>query len=198
MAKEESAKEIQNVMARSGARFRSYSTLGLRGDSDLLFWFGAPSVEEIQGAAARVYSTVLGKYLLPSRAYLSCTRPSAYAEKGGLLPFEAGAPPRRYAVVYPLTKTREWYLLPAADRRRMMDEHIRVGQKYPGVLLNTTYSFGLHDEDFMLAFECDDLPLFQDLIVELRETAVSGYVAADTPMIVCVSKDIIPLVASLG
>ena len=79
-----------------------------------------------------------------------------------------------------------------------MEQHIEVGQKYPEIILNTTYSFGIHDEDFMLAFECDDLREFQNLIMDLRETLVSRYVAVDTPMIVCVNKDIISLISSLG
>lgn len=200
LAKEESAKEVAGVLAASGVRLRTYSTLGLRDDADFLLWFAAESVDEIQGAAARLYKTVFGKYISPSRTYLSRTRPSLYARGGASAPpsFAAGNAPKRYAVVYPFTKSREWYLLSAEQRRVMMDEHIAVGQKYPGVVLNTAYSFGIHDEDFVLSFECDSLAEFQDLIMELRETDVSRYVAVDTPMIVCVSKDIIPLVSSLG
>ena len=110
----------------------------------------------------------------------------------------AGDEAKKYVIVYPFIKTREWYLLPLEQRKKMMDEHIDVGHKFPQVMLNTTYSFGIHDEDFMLAFESDDLHVFQDLIMELRETQVSRYVAQDTPMIVCVKKDIVPLIASLG
>jgi len=100
--------------------------------------------------------------------------------------------------VYPFIKTREWYLLPAQERQQMMDEHIQIGKKYPQVILNTTYSFGIHDAEFMLAFETDDLHAFQNLIMELRETKVSRYIKVDTPMIVGVKKDIIPLIGSLG
>ena len=79
-----------------------------------------------------------------------------------------------------------------------MDEHIKTAEKFPQVELNTTYSFGIHDEDFMLAFECENLVDFQNLIMDLRQTKVSAYVAVDTPMIVCVKKDIVPLITSLG
>ena len=198
LAKEESAKEVDGVLSASGVRLRPYSTLGLRDDADFLLWFAAETVDEIQGVASKLYRTVFGKYIAPSRTYLSRTRPSLYAKGGSPPSFAAGNAPKRYAVVYPFTKSREWYLLSAEQRRAMMDEHIAVGKRYPGVILNTTYSFGVHDEDFMLSFECDALAEFQDLIMELRETAVSRYVAVDTPMIVCVSKDIIPLVLSLG
>ncbi len=198
LAKAESAKEVENVVRNSGIKFRSYSTLGLRDDADFLFWFAAKSVEEIQDAISKIYLTVFGKYIVPSHVYLSCTRPSIYAKKEKTISFVSGNEPKKYVVVYPFIKTREWYLLPREQRQKMMDEHINVSQKYPGVILNTTYSFGIDDQDFMLAFETDILQDFQNLIMDLRETKVSSYIQQDTPMIVCVKKDIIPLITSLG
>ncbi len=198
LAKEESAKEVDNVLRNSGIKLRTYTTLGLRDDADFLFWFASKSVEEIQDAISKLYLTVFGKYITPSLVYLSYTRPSIYAKKGKTISFVAGNEPKKYVVVYPFTKTREWYLLPGAQRQKMMNEHIDLGKKYPQIILNTTYSFGIHDEDFMLAFETDDLRDFQNLIMDLRETKVSTYVKVDTPMIVCVKKDIIPLISSLG
>lgn len=198
LAKAESAKEVENVVRNSGIKFRSYSTLGLRSDADFLFWFAAKSVEEIQTAISKIYLTVFGKYITPSQTYVSCTRPSVYARKGRVISFVAGNESKKYCVVYPFTKTREWYLLPQEERQKMMDEHIDVSQKYPDVVLNTTYSFGLDDQDFMLAFETDELRDFQDLIMDLRETKVSAYVKIDTPMIICVKKEIMPLIQSLG
>ncbi len=198
LAKAESAKEVDNVIRNSGIKFRSYSTLGLRDDADFLFWFAAKSVEEIQDVISKIYLTVFGKYIMPSHVYLSCTRPSIYAKKEKTVSFVSGNEPKKYVVVYPFIKTREWYLLPREQRQKMMDEHINVSQKYPGVILNTTYSFGIDDQDFMLAFETDILQDFQNLIMDLRETKVSAYIQQDTPMIVCVKKDIIPLITSLG
>jgi len=198
LAKEESAKEVENIIVNSGIRFRTYSTLGLRDDAEFLFWFAAETVEEIQDVISKLYLTVFGKYIIPSHVYLSCTRPSTYARKGRTLSFVAGEEPRKFVIVYPFTKTREWYLLPKEQRQKMMDQHIDVSEKYPQVILNTTYSFGISDQDFMLAFECDNLRDFQNLIMELRQTQVSAYVAVDTPMITCVKKDIVPLITSLG
>ncbi len=198
LAKAESAKEVDNVIRNSGIKFRSYSTLGLRDDADFLFWFAAKSVEEIQDVISKIYLTVFGKYIMPSQVYLSCTRHSIYAKKEKTISFVSGNEPKKYVVVYPFIKTREWYLLPREQRQKMMDEHINVSQKYPGVILNTTYSFGIDDQDFMLAFETDVLQDFQNLIMDLRETKVSAYIQQDTPMIVCVKKDIIPLITSLG
>lgn len=198
LAKEESAREVENVIKNSGIKFRTYSNLGLRDDADFLFWFAARTIDEIQGAIERLYSTVFGKYIIPSRTYLSCTRPSIYVKDGKQLGFLSSNDAKKHVIVYPFTKTREWYLLPKDQRQEIMDEHIEVSKRYPQIVLNTTYSFGVHDEDFMLAFEMDDVRDFQDLIMDLRETRVSKYVKSDIPMIVCVKKDIISLIRSLG
>lgn len=198
LAKEESAKEVENIIKNSGIMFRSYSNLGLRDDTDFLFWFVAKTVEEIQVVIEKLYKTVFGKYIIPSITYLSCTRPSIYAKDAKTHGFVTGNEPKKHVIVYPFTKTREWYLLPKEKRQQIMDEHIQVSKRYPQVVLNTTYSFGIHDEDFLLAFEVDDIRDFQDLIMDLRETQVSAYVKNDIPMIVCVKKDIIPLITSMG
>jgi len=198
LAKEESAKEVENVIKNSSIKFRSYSTLGLRDDADFLFWFAAETLEEIQNVISKLYLTVFGKYIEPSHVYLSCTRPSIYAKSGATLSFVGGTEPKKYVIVYPFIKSRQWYLLPVEQRQKMMEYHIKVGKRYPEVILNTTYSFGLGDEDFMLAFETDNLKSWQNLVMDLRETKVSGFIEKDIPMIVCVKKDIIPLIASLG
>lgn len=198
LAKEESAKEVENILNHSGIKFRSYSTLGLRDDAEFLLWFASESVEEMQDVMSKIYLTVFGKYIFPTHVYLSNTRPSQYAKSGAGHGWLAGEEQKKYVIVYPFTKTREWYLLPLEKRKNMMDEHIKIGQKYPEVILNTTYSFGIHDQDFMLAFETDRLDKFQDLIMDLRETRVSAYIKVDTPMIVCVKKDVVSLIKSLG
>ena len=198
LAKEESARELENVIENLPVRIRTYSTLGLRDDADFLIWFMSESLEDIQDAISKIYLTVVGKYITPSKVYLSSTRQSMYAKKNRLHSFVGGLEAKKYTVVYPFIKTREWYLLPLEQRKQMMDEHIKVSEKYPQVELNTTYSFGIHDQDFMLAFESDDLNVFQDLIMDLRGTKVSSFVQVDTPMIVCVKKDIVPIITSLG
>jgi len=198
LAKEESAKEVENILNHSGIKFRSYSTLGLRDDAEFLLWFASESVEEMQDVMSKIYLTVFGKYIFPTHVYLSNTRLSLYAKSGSGHGWLSGEEQKKYVIVYPFTKTREWYLLPLEKRKDMMDEHIKIGQKYPEVILNTTYSFGIHDQDFMLAFETDRLDKFQDLIMELRETRVSAHIKVDTPMIVGIKKDIVSLIKSLG
>ena len=196
--KDKHAVQTENVIKNSNVLCRPYSTLGLRDDADFLLWLAADSIEKIQETISKLYATDFGKYVFPTHVYLSSTRPSVYSKEPRRHGWLAGQEQKKYAIVYPFIKTRDWYLLPVEKRRDMMNEHIEVGKKYPEVNLNTTYSFGIHDEDFMLAFETDNLNKFQDLIMDLRETRVSAYVKTDTPMIVCVSKDIVPLIKSLG
>jgi chlorite dismutase len=198
LAKEESAKEVENILKNSGIMHRTYSNLGLRDDTDFLIWFAAKTLDEIQKVIEKLYKTVFGKYIIPSKTYLSCTRPSLYVKEQKPHGFLSGSEAKKFVIVYPFTKTREWYLLPQEKRQKIMDEHIEVSRKYPQIILNTTYSFGIHDEDFMLAFEVDEVRDFQDLIMDLRETEVSSYVKNDIPMIVCVQKDIVSLITSLG
>lgn len=196
LGKEEAAKEFSRLIevAKTKMKVRVYSTLGLRDDSEFMLWMISESVEKMQVLASKIYLTIFGKYIESSRVYLSSYRPSIYSKKTKMTPGyllednKKENEPMKYAIVYPFIKSREWYLLPLEDRMKMMDEHITIGRRFPQVRLNTSYSFGLGDQDFMLAFETTDLMAFQDLIVKLRETRVSRYVVKDTPMIVCIYK----------
>lgn len=199
IGKEEAAKEFSSLIdiANTKMKVRTYSTVGLRKESDFMLWSISDSIEKIQVLTSKVYTTVLGKYIDASEVFLSATRPSIYSNK--VIPgFMEVDEPLKYNIVYPFVKSREWYLLPFEKRSEMMKEHINVGKKFPQVRLNTSYSFGMGDQDFMLAFETDNLIDFQDLIMKLRETQVNRYVVRDTPMIVCLYKKIFDIIMSLG
>src|ERR671918_2480679 len=207
LGKEEAAKEFASLIevANPKMKVRVYSTLGLRDDSEFMLWMISESVEKMQVFTSKVYLTVFGKYIESSKVYLSSYRPSLYSRKTEAVPGylldvnKKENAPMKYAIVYPFVKSREWYLLPFEDRMQMMEEHIAVGRKFPQVRINTSYSFGISDQDFMLAFETDDLMVFQDLIVQLRETRVSKYVIKDTPMMVCIYKgNVEEFIKSLG
>ena len=182
---------------------RSYSLVGLRGDADFLLWEASGGLEELQEGATRLWSTGLGKYLTQPYSYLAMTRRSQYigrhrheGQEGasqGLQPGDA-----KYFVVYPFLKTREWYLLPKDERQRMMNDHFQIGHKYPSVKINTTYSFGLDDQEFVVAFETDSPSDFLDLVMDLRETQASRYTLRDTPIFTCINRPVEETVASLG
>jgi len=200
IGKDESSTEFQELLkvANTKMKVRTYSTIGLRHDSEFMVWAISSSLENLQVFTTKIYSTILGKYVEPTETYLSLTRKSVYSNQVKLGFEDEDSEPLKYLVVYPFIKSREWYLLPYEERKQMMDEHIKVGRKYPGIRLNTTYSFGIGDQDFMLAFETDDLSKFQNLIMDLRETQVSRYILKDTPMIPCILKNMDEIIKSLG
>ena len=188
----------------SGMFVRSFCMVGLRGDVDFMLWQAAGTLEQIQESATRVWSTNLGKYLTQPHSYLAMTRPSQYVGKDHkhegqegtrtkLMPGEA-----KYFILYPFLKTREWYALPKEERQRMMSSHFKVGHKFPSVKINTTYSFGIDDQEFMVGFETDEPGDFVDLVMALRETETSLYTLKDTPIFTAIHKSMEETLASLG
>jgi chlorite dismutase/nitrite reductase/ring-hydroxylating ferredoxin subunit len=181
---------------------RPYSLMGTRADAELLLWQIAESVEPFQELATAIMSTPMGAYLNLSASYLSQTKRSVYeirdnpdedAERLIISPSEA-----KYLFVYPFVKTRPWYALSLEERQVLMDEHIRVGRKYPSVKLNTTYSFGLDDQEFVVAFETDEPADFLDLVQDLRETEASMYTLRDTPLYTCIRLGLAESLDALG
>jgi len=116
LAKEESAKEVENILRNSQILYRAYSTLGLRDDAEFLLWFASESVEKIQDVVSKLYLTVFGKYINPTHVYMSSTRPSIYTNSPAGHGWLAGEEQKKYAIVYPFIKTREWYLLSLEKR----------------------------------------------------------------------------------
>ena len=86
-------------------------------------------------------------------------------------------------MVYPFVKVA-WYTLPLEQRQRAMDEHIRIGREFETIHNHTTYSFGIDDQEFMTAFECDEPADFMHLMLTLRESEASAYTERDTPIFV--------------
>jgi chlorite dismutase/nitrite reductase/ring-hydroxylating ferredoxin subunit len=181
---------------------RPYSLMGTRADAELLLWQIAESVEPFQELAAVIAGTRMGAYLKLVVSYLSQTKRSVYEirDMPGEAPDRLRIDPSeaKFLFVYPFIKTRQWYHLPLEERQAMMDEHIRVGRKYPAVKLNTTYSFGLDDQEFVVAFETDEPSDFLDLVQELRETQASLYTLRDTPLYSCVRMTIEETLDALG
>ena len=181
---------------------RTYSLVGLKADVDFLIWRVGRTAEELQAMSAAVRQTAIAGYLTMPYTYLSMTKRSTYVDKldpehqdrRRFITF-AGS---KYLFVYPFVKTREWYQLPFEQRQAMMDEHIQIGNKYPSVRLHTTYSFGLDDQEFIVAFETDKPQDFLDLVMELRETKGSKFTLRDTPIFTCVAKPFSEVLHDLG
>lgn len=169
----------------------TYSTVGTRGDCDMALWRICYSAEDINQMTAELLATPLGGYLETAHSFLAMTKRSPYLighEHEGQHDSRGAIRPggQKYVFIYPFWKTRSWYLLPLEERQRLMTEHIRIGHSYPRVKLNTTYSFGIDDQEFVVAFETNFPDDFLDLVQQLREIEISKYTLKDTPIFTCI------------
>jgi chlorite dismutase len=170
---------------------RVFSTVGTRGDCDLMVWTVSDRLEDFQELTSQLFGSRMGVYLEMPYSYLAMTRRSQYidnhvheGQEGARLRVKPGD--AKYLFVYPFVKTRAWYLLPLEERQAIMDVHIAVGHDFPSVRINTAYSFGLDDQEFVVAFESDSPSDFLDLVMKLRETKSSEFTLRDTPIFTCI------------
>jgi chlorite dismutase len=188
---------------RDGGILVPYSLVGVRGDTEFMLWRIHPELEALQRHASALLKTGLGKYVQVPYSLLGMTRRSMYLDR--IHPDHDEdrthiVPGRyKYIFVYPFVKTRAWYMLPAEKRQELMDGHIRLGTTFPAVKLNTTYSFGLDDQEFVVAFESDRADDFLDLVMQMRETEASSYTLRDTPTFTCIrSESVRAMLETLG
>ncbi|HEV2494397.1 MAG TPA: chlorite dismutase family protein [Terriglobia bacterium] len=181
----------------------AYSLVGIRGDCDFMLWKIGYDLPKFQKMTAELLATGLGQYLTTPYSYLSMTKRSLYVrdhrhadQEGTRLRLTPGK--FHYLFVYPFIKTRAWYRLTQQARQGMMNEHIEIGHRYPTVRLNTTYSFGLDDQEFVVAFESDKPEDFLDLVMELRAAETSNYTQRDTPIFTCLHHDLPQVLDLLG
>ena len=167
---------------------RAYSTVGTRGDVDLLLLAQASVLEEIHSFHVVLGQSGLAQWASTPHSYLALTKRSPYSEQQARP--EICTSERKYLFVYPFWKQREWYRLPAEERQRIMDEHIAIGRRYPEISINTAYSFGLDDQEFVVSFEADDPGQFLDLVQELRGSESSAFTLRDTPIFSCVAMSV--------
>lgn len=205
--REEHCREFAQVIHKWDQRDKfqtlTYSTVGLRPDCEMMLWRICYTADEIQMMTSEMLATRLGAYIETPHSFIAMTKRSQYLigheheeqidSRGTLFP---GG--QKYIFVYPFWKTRAWYLLPMEERQKMMSEHIRVGHEFPRVKLNTTYSFGLDDQEFVVAFETDYPSDFLDLVQRLRETQGSAYTLRDTPIFTCVRTSVEDMLKRLG
>ena len=163
---------------------RSFSPVGTRGDADLMLLSQATTLDRIHEFHVVLQQSGLMGWATIPYSFLAMTKPSEYSDESRL---EVRPGRGRYLFVYPFVKTRAWYALSGEERYAVMQEHIKVGREYPEIDLNTSYSFGLDDQEFVVAFEGDDPARFLDLVQRLRTTDASSYTLRDTPTFTCVA-----------
>ena len=176
--------------ASAAAVVHAYSLVGTRADADLLLWCVGEDLDALRDLEQRLASTALWSYSTRPYAYLAARRRSQYLaghDHAGSEHARGTAGPvgdMPYLVVYPMTKKREWYALPHEDRTRIMAAHFALGHTYPDIRIHTGYSFGIDDQEFVVAFEVPDVRRFLSLVADLRETESSSYTQRETPIFV--------------
>jgi chlorite dismutase len=170
-----------------GHLLRSFSLVGTRGDADLMLLSQAQNLERIHEFHVVLAQSGLMKWCTVPYSLLAMTKPSEYSDESRL---EVRPGYGKYLFVYPFVKTRAWYALAADERWRIMQGHISVGREYPQVDNHTTYSFGLDDQEFVVAFDTDDAGAFLDLVQRLRTTEASAYTLRDTPSFTCIATSV--------
>jgi chlorite dismutase len=166
---------------------RAFSLVGTRGDADLLLLSQAANLERIHEFHVVLAQSGLMAWCEIPYSFLAMTKPSEYSDESRL---EVRPQHSKYLFVYPFVKTRECYALDPKERWRIMQDHIRMGREYPSIDLNTSYSFGLDDQEFVVAFEGDEPAVFLDLVQRLRTTESSSYTLRDTPTFTCLAMSV--------
>ena len=154
---------------------------------DMIVW-SALSADDKQDAAVFfkrfAVATNAYRHLIDIKDSLwGFTRPSQYSKarsKQEIDPFSETRKP--YLIIYPFSKTIEWYLMSRDARQGMMNEHIRIGKQYDDISQLLLYSFGLQNQEFVVVYETDELTRFSDLVNELRDTEARRYTLRDTPL----------------
>jgi chlorite dismutase len=191
--------EADGAAERDGVRGFAYSTIGLEPGVELMLWRMAPTIDALELAAAGLLQAGLGRWLTVRHSLIGRVGPSQYVRRPTEQEQSLFAGERsRYLIVYPFTKTADWYLLSREARQGIMNEHMRVGHGYPTVRQALAYSFGLDSQDFVVAYETDDLDAFGDLVRALRGTESRRSTVSDTPILLGIHRPIEEIVRLLG
>jgi chlorite dismutase len=185
--------EIADSLREVADATHIYSVFPARNDTDLMFWstWAADDVN-VAGLAMKKYATVAAtwrKFLQPVQTLWGFTMPSMYSRgksEQDIDPLEGPRSP--YFVIYPFSKNKEWYLMSMDSRQGMMNEHIKLGKQFFDIKQLLIYSFGLQDQEFVVAYETGDLSKFSDLVKQLRSTEARKYTLIDTPVITCMHQ----------
>ena len=190
---------LQAVDGGEAVKSFTYSMVGLKPGIDLLLWRLGPTLDALEESAAALLRCGMGRWLTVRQSFVGLIQPSQYVKKP--TPQEQslfGGERSRYLVVYPFTKSTDWYLLDKSTRQTVMNEHMKIGHAYPQVRQLLAYSFGVDDMDFLVAYETDDLSAFSELVRALRSTESRRSTVRDTPILTGIHRQTTELAALLG
>ncbi len=197
--RESCAEFFQAVEAGEAVTTFTYSMVGLKPGVDMMLWRLGASLDALEESAAAALRSGMGRWLEVRQSFLGVIQPSQYVKKPTPQEQSLFSGERsRYLVVYPFTKSTDWYLLDKQARQSVMNEHMKVGHSYPQVRQLLAYSFGLDDQDFLVAYETDDLIAFSELVRALRSTESRRSTVRDTPILTGIHREPRELASLLG
>lgn len=177
----------------------TYSMVGLKPGIDMLLWRLGSGLDALEESAAAALRSGMGTWLEVRQSFVGVIQPSQYVKKPTPQEQSLFSGERsRFLIVYPFTKSTEWYLLDKETRQSVMNEHMKVGHGYPQVRQLLAYSFGLDDQDFLVAYETDDLVAFSELVRSLRSTESRRSTVRDTPILTGIHREPREISALLG
>lgn len=189
----------QCLEAQVGLLITPYSTLGMKAGTTLMLWTQADDPADVQTMLTALRRTKMGQWLSLTQSFFGIVRPSVYSGRTGkpeqvIQNFSDRLP---YLILYPFTKTHDWYQLDQANRGSIMGQHIKIGLDFPSIRQCLLYSYGLDDNEFLVSYETESLEDFQDLIIRMRATIGRPYTLSDTPIYTCIYRSIDDLIAWL-
>lgn len=193
--------EFEEVIASAApdVTTHAYSTLGLKADAQLMLWWKSSDAIKVQDTLGGLLATGLGRYFEIAHSLWGLTRPSIYTKRRTTQEQAVDETTRlKYLVVYPFSKTIEWYLMSRDARQGMMNEHMRIGHEFGDVRQVLLYTTGLDDQEFIVAYETETLERHQDLVIALRSTEARRYTLRDTPIFTAVHRPLRDALALLG
>jgi hydrogen peroxide-dependent heme synthase len=194
------ADEVEKLLAElagEDVKIRGvYDVTGLRADADVMVWWHAEDIQQLQLSYNRLRRTAFGRRLAPVWSQTALHRPAEF-NRSHLPAFLADERAHAYVSVYPFVRSYEWYLLEETERRRLLAEHGQMARDYPDVRANTVPSFALGDYEWILAFEADDLTRIVDLMRHLRGSETRRHVREEVPFYTGARVEIADLVDRL-
>jgi chlorite dismutase len=158
-----------------------YLLRGLSDHADLLFRIHATELRDTQQFLLDLQGSHFGKRLTTTAIMHGLTKKANYVPgmpdnlKAEMkTPSEPGTKP--YAIVIPIRKSAEWWLLPTEQRATMMQEHTEATLPYLKTVKRKLYhSSGLDDLDFITYFETSKLEDFHGLVLALEKVKEFQY-----------------------
>lgn len=196
LSRDDLAKEVNDAIAdvKDAVLRGIYDVSVFRGDADIMFWYHAPTVEDLQKVYAAIRTSALGSVLEPVWSSVGIHRPAEF-NRSHVPAFLTDTDPGEYLCVYPFVRSYDWYLLDPKDRSKMLRDHGQAAAGYKDIKANTVSAFALGDYEWLLSFESERLERIVDLMRDLRNTEARLHVRNELPFFTGPRKELVDIIS---